>query len=59
MRKVKFRKAERWTEGIYDCWDITDKIARAITQADCLIFINTSGVKCYGKDDQGYIVYGK
>ena len=59
MEKVMFREAERYTEGIYDCFSIEENGVRSISQAECYSFINSLGVKCYGKDDKGYIIYGK
>lgn len=59
MKKVIFRAPERWTEGIYDCYEITGDGARPITAAECRKFINSLGVKCYGSNNKGYVVYGK
>lgn len=59
MTSIKFKEAENGNEGIHDCWKITGNIAEPISQAECNAFINARGVKCYGKDAQGYIVYGK
>lgn len=59
MKKVMFREAERFTEGIYDCFEVTDEGSIPISQAECYRFINSLGVKCYGRNEQGYVVYGK
>lgn len=59
MKKVIFREAERWTEDIYDCFEVTKDGKRPISQAECYGFINSLGVKCYGSNEEGYVVYGK
>jgi len=59
MKKVMFREAEKWTEGIYDCFEIVGGSLRPISQAECVRFINSLGVKCYGSNEEGYIIYGK
>lgn len=59
MKKVMFREAEKYTEGIHDCFEITADGSRPISQAECRSFINSLGVKCLGRNEQGYIIYGK
>ncbi len=58
MEKVQFKEAEHWSDGIYDCFEVTKDGVRPISQADCYHFINSLGVKCYGTEN-GYVVYGK
>ena len=58
MEKIKFRVAEK-TGDICDCWKITDKVVEPISKEECCAFINSRGVKCFGSDYEGYIVYGK
>lgn len=59
MNKVMFKEPERYTEGIYDCFEITINESRPISQAECFKFINSTGVKCLGRNNHGYIIYGK
>lgn len=59
MNKIMFRKAERWTEGIYDGYEITTDGVIPISQHECISFLNSPDVKFYGKDNKGYMVYGK
>lgn len=59
MKQVIFREAERFTQDVYDCFEVADDGKRPIPQAECLTFINSLGVKCLGKDENGYVVYGK
>lgn len=58
IKKVMFREAERWTHGIYDCFEVTEDDLRPISQAECLTFINSPGVIRYGHNEKGYIIYG-
>lgn len=58
MKKVIFREAERFTGGIYDCFEVTGNGKKPISQSECFKFINSLGVKCYGSDENGYVVYG-
>ena len=60
MKKVMFHYQDNL--GIYDAFDITDRAtngAAAISADECRRFTNSLGVKCYGTNDEGYIVYGK
>lgn len=60
MKKIMFRKEERWTEadGIYDGYEITADGKIPISQYECYSFINSPGVKFYGHNKKGYMVYG-
>jgi len=56
MEKVKFKDTP---DGMNNCLRIINGIATTITPKECCAYINSRGVKCYGRDEQGYIVYSK
>lgn len=58
MKKVMFKEAERWTNGIYQCFEVLEDGVKPIPREECYKFINQNNVKCLCRNDQGYIVYG-
>ncbi len=60
IEEVWFHDGGRWV-GKCDCFARIEgqKGLKPITQIECYEFINSLGVKCYGENKEGYIVYGK
>ena len=53
MTKVMFN------EQTSEYYGVIEGVKTPITQAECYRYINSLGVKCYGSDENGYVIYAK